>query len=103
MSALENVRLEDLEEEQQDVAGLIGLDNYKKLMAEYGGVSIYIPKADRLERQERNDRIKAEFDGYNFRELAVKYGLTEVSIRSIVSEEVRKTRARPMDGQLSFQ
>lgn len=103
MSALENVRLEDLEEEQQDVAGLIGLDNYKKLMAEYGGVSIYIPKADRLERLERNDRIKAEFDGYNFRELAVKYGLTEVSIRSIVSEEVRKTRARPMDGQLSFQ
>lgn len=103
MSALENVRLEDLEEEQRDVAGLIGLDNYKKLMAEYGGVSIYIPKADRLERLERNDRIKAEFDGYNFRELAVKYGLTEVSIRSIVSEEVRKTRARPMNGQLSFQ
>ncbi len=103
MSALENVRLEDLEEEQRDVAGLIGLDNYKKLMAEYGGVSIYIPKVDRLERLERNDRIKAEFDGYNFRELAVKYGLTEVSIRSIVSEEVRKTRARPMDGQLSFQ
>ena len=102
MSALEKVRLEDLDQEQQEVAELIGLENYKKLMAEYGGVSIYIPKADRLERMERNDKIRAEFTGYNFRDLAVKYGLTEVSIRSIVSDKMREVRARPMDGQLSL-
>lgn len=102
MSALERVRLEDLDQEQQEVAELIGLDSYKKLMAEYGGMSIYIPKADRLERMERNDKIRSEFDGYNFRELAMKYGLTEVSIRSIVSDKVRELRARPMDGQLTL-
>lgn len=102
MSALEKVRLEDLDQEQQEVAELIGLDSYKKLMAEYGGMSIYIPKADRLERMERNDKIRSEFDGYNFRELAMKYGLTEVSIRSIVSDKVRELRARPMDGQLTL-
>ncbi len=102
MSVLEKVRLEDLDQEQQEVAELIGLDSYKKLMAEYGGMSIYIPKADRLERMERNDKIRSEFDGYNFRELAMKYGLTEVSIRSIVSDRVRELRARPMDGQLTL-
>ncbi len=102
MSALEKVRLEDLDQEQKEVAELIGLDSYKKLMAEYGGMSIYIPKADRLERMERNDKIRSEFDGYNFRELAMKYGLTEVSIRSIVSDKVRELRARPMDGQLTL-
>lgn len=102
MSALEKVRLEDLNQEQQEVAELIGLDSYKKLMAEYGGMSIYIPKDDRLERMERNDKIRSEFDGYNFRELAMKYGLTEVSIRSIVSDKVRELRARPMDGQLTL-
>lgn len=102
MSALEKVRLEDLDQEQQEVAELIGLDSYKKLMAEYGGMSIYIPKADRLERMERNDKIRSEFDGYNFRELAMKYGLTEVSIRSIVSDKMRELRARPMDGQLTL-
>ncbi len=102
MSALEKVRLEDLDQEQQEVAELIGLDSYKKLMAEYGGMSIYIPKADRLERMERNDKIRSEFDGYNFRELAIKYGLTEVSIRNIVSDKVRELRARPMDGQLTL-
>ena len=102
MSALENIHLEDLDQEQQEVAVLIGLENYKKLMAEYGGVSIYIPKADRLERMERNDKIRDEFTGYNFRELAVKYGLTEVSIRSIVADKVRQLRARPLDGQMSL-
>ncbi len=102
MSVLEKVQLEDLDPEQQEVAELIGLDSYKKLMAEYGGMSIYIPKADRLARMERNDKIRSEFDGYNFRELAMKYGLTEVSIRSIVSDQVRELRARPMDGQLAL-
>ena len=100
MSALEKVRLEDLDQEQQEVAELIGLENYKKLMAEYGGVSIYIPKADRLERLERNDKIRAEFTGYNFRDLAVKYGLTEVSIRSIVADKVKQIRSSPLDGQM---
>lgn len=102
MSAVNNLRLEDLDEERQQVAELIGLDNFKKLMEIYGGVYLYIPKADKLERMERNERIRAEFNGYNFRELAQKYDLTEVSIRSIVSDKVREIRSQPMDGQLSL-
>ena len=57
---------------------------------------------DKIERMEMNEQIKAEFDGYNFRELAQKFSLTEVSIRSIVSDKMREVRARPMDGQLSL-
>ena len=64
MSALDRVQMSDLDEEQQQVAELIGLDNYK--------------------------------------ELAGRYGLTEVRIRSIVSDKMREFRARPMDGQQSL-
>lgn len=102
MSAQEEIRLEDLSEGQQEVAALIGPENFRKLMEVYGGAYLYIPKIDRLERMERNERIRAEFDGYNFRELARKYDLTEITIRSIVSDKVRELRARPMDGQLSL-
>lgn len=102
MSAQEGIQLEGLSEGQQEVAELIGLDNFRKLMEVYGGVYIYIPKTDKLDRMERNERIRADFDGYNFRELAKKYDLTEVSIRNIVSDKVRELRARPMDGQLSL-
>ena len=102
MNALENLQLEDLDQEQQEVAEVIGLENYKQLIARYGGTSIYIPKADRKERMKRNEQIRITFDGYNFRELAQKFGLTEVTIRSIVSDKVKEIRAQPMDGQLSL-
>ena len=102
MSAQEEIRLEDLSEGQQEVAALIGPENFRKLMEVYGGAYLYIPKTDRLERMGRNESIRAEFDGYNFRELARKYDLTEITIRSIVSDKVRELRARPMDGQLSL-
>ena len=102
MSAQEEIRLEDLSEGQQEVAALIGPENFRKLMEVCGGAYLSIPKTDRLERMERNERIRAEFDGYNFRELARKYDLTEITIRSIVSDKVRELRARPMDGQLSL-
>ena len=40
MSALEKLQLEDLDQEQQEVAEVIGLENDKQLMARYGGTSI---------------------------------------------------------------
>jgi len=102
MSALDRVQMSDLDEEQQQVAELIGLDNYKRLGSVFGGLSIYIPKADAWERMARDEQIREEFDGYNFKELAGRYGLTEVRIRSIVSDKMREFRARPMDGQQSL-
>lgn len=102
MSEEDGLLLEELDEEKQEVARLIGLENYRKLMEAYGGVYLYIPKTDRMKRTERNEKIRGEFNGYNYRELAQKYELTEVTIRSIVSDKVREIRARPMDGQLSL-
>ena len=102
MSAPETNWLQDLSHDQRKIADLIGEESFIKLMEEYGGTYFYIPKMDKIERMERNEQIKAEFDGYNFRELAQKFSLTEVSIRSIVSDKVREVRARPMEGQLSL-
>ena len=102
MSALDRVQMSDLDEEQQQVAELIGLDNYKRLVSVFGGLSIYIPKADAWERMARDEQIREEFDGYNFKELAGRYGLTEVRIRSIVSDTMREVRTRPMEGQQSL-
>jgi len=102
MRLTDNIVMTDLDEEQRQLAELIGLDNYVKLVEVYGGISIYIPKADKLERAERDKNIREEFDGWNYRELAVKYNLTEVRVRSIVSDITREVRARPMDNQLSF-
>ncbi len=58
-----------------------------RLTESFGGTYLYVPKKDAVLRKLRNMKIRAEFDGYNYRGLARKYHLTEISIRNIVREK----------------
>ena len=100
---LERVQLENLDEEQKILAELIGLDGFKNLVRAFNGTSIYVPKIESLEKAVRDELIKEEFDGGNYRELALKYGLTETWIRNIVLDKAREIKARPIDGQMSME
>lgn len=102
MDLLDEVGIEDLDEEQKKIASLIGMEGFRKLVRAFNGTSIYIPKIESLEKTVRDGRIKEEFDGGNYRELALKYGLTETWIRNIVVEKAREIRAKPIDGQISI-
>lgn len=82
---MQRLRYEDLNQEQQGFADLVGLDIFKELVRKCGGTYMYIPKEDNITRPARNAMIKAEFTGSNIRELAKKYQLSEVQIRSIVA------------------
>lgn len=99
---VEKIKLDDLEDEQRQLAELIGLANFKLLLRSYAGVSIYIPKPDSFMVVERNESIRNEFNGYNFKELARKYNLTEVWVRSIVSDKAKELKSRPAEGQMSL-
>ncbi len=102
MDLLDKVRMEDLDEEQQNLAGLIGMEGFRALVRSYNGTPIYIPKIESLEKPVRDKLIREEFDGRNYRELALKYGLTETWIRNIVLDKARELKAKPIDGQISF-
>ena len=49
-----------------------------------GGVRLTFPDLQELYRQERNRRIRAEFNGVNYEELAIKYRLRIRHIRRII-------------------
>lgn len=100
---LDMVQMENLDEEQKVLAELIGLEGFKNLVRTFSGTSIYVPKIESLEKAVRDELIKEEFDGDNYRELALKYGLTETWIRNIVSDKAKEIKARPLDGQMSIQ
>ena len=102
MDLLDKVQLDNLEEEQKALAELIGMDAFRSLVRAFNGTSIYIPKIESLEKTVRDQLIKEEFDGGNYRELALKYGLTETWIRNIVLEKAREIKARPIDGQMTM-
>lgn len=102
MDLLDQVQIENLDEEQKALAELIGLEGFRNLVRAYNGTSIYVPKIESIEKIVRDECIKEEFDGGNYRELALKYGLTETWIRNIVLEKAKEIKARPLDGQMSI-
>jgi Mor family transcriptional regulator len=57
-----------------------------KLAAKFQGTGMYFPKLDSLIQEARNKRIRAEFNGGNHKELAIKYNITEVWVRNILAQ-----------------
>lgn len=93
---------EKLAPEQQTIWDCIGAEAYLKLVERFGGFALYIAKIDTIERLSRDEKIRNEFNGVNFRYLAAKYNLSERTIRMIVSDIYEEARNAPMEGQISF-
>ncbi len=65
----------------KQIAESIGVVNLCKLAELLGGSTFYVPKVESLIRPVRNSHIKAEFNGYNHVELALKYNVSERLVR----------------------
>ena len=56
-----------------------------KVMVEtVGGLRLTFPDSQDLYRAERNRRIRNEFTGFNYEELAIKYRLKRLQVRRII-------------------
>lgn len=98
-----DLKIEELREEQQQIAEVIGVEAYLMLTKRFGGTSIYIAKAEEiLQRKSRDEKIRNEFNGSNYSQLATKYGLTEVWIRTIVYDKAEEIKKKPIQGQMSL-
>lgn len=102
MSLLDEITLDDLDEKQRELAECIGLDAYKKLVSTYAGEPIAVRMPEGITRNIRNKKIRAEFTGYNVRELSKKYRLHENTIRDIVSDIKKEKQFEPIEGQINF-
>lgn len=65
------------------VAAEIGIENFCKMLEIVGGSTTYIPQLDGILRPIRDRHIKAEFNGWNYLELAKKYNITDRLVRTI--------------------
>jgi Mor family transcriptional regulator len=73
---------------------LVGIEATRKILIEYGGRSIYIPKVDIFLGRQRNWRIVDEYEKglYTQRELAEKWSLSQSQIQRIISETKEKRK-----------
>lgn len=89
------VTLDDIAERYRPIVGIIGVKNFVELAIYACGDELYFPKPESIVAPARNRRVKAEWNGYNLKELAEKYNLTTVQIRNILKDE-------PLVGQMSI-
>ncbi len=94
---LEQLQLEHLADEPRRVAEAIGIEAYRKLVEMFAGCTMYIPTVDKLTIKVRDSLIKEEYTGYNHRELAIRYGISEQWVRQIVGPSIP-----PVVGQISL-
>ena len=93
---------EQLREDQRELADVIGLEAYKKLIRHYGGNQLYIQQVDSVLKDLRDKELNEKFDGSNYKELSREYGISEMTIREIVKEKRQQLRGKALEGQLSF-
>ncbi len=87
MKDLENdIQLEDLPPELREMADIIGFDDVLALVRNYGGAAVYINEWETVARGARNRRIKKDFNGGNYKDLAREHNLTVSAIRQILDE-----------------
>ena len=87
---LTHARIEDFPQSMQQIINLIGLENLYKLSKYYAnGSEIYIPVPERLLQNVRNKMIQENYNGYNERELAIRYGITVKQIKNILKAKYK--------------
>lgn len=84
-----NINLCDLRGEQRELARVIGVESYLKLVEIYGGTTIYIAKSDKVINAKRDREIFNKYNGFNASQLAKEYGLSDRTVREIISKGLR--------------
>ncbi|GAA0103184.1 hypothetical protein UT300012_39000 [Paraclostridium bifermentans] len=79
-----DLKMSDLPPQFENIAMEIGIDRVKALFKEFGGTSVYFPTEKMIYKEARDREIIEEFNGFNVKELASKYRMSESYVRSII-------------------
>lgn len=78
-----------------DLRHIIGVTNTIALIEKCGGASIYIPQMKTVLKDERDKAIYAAFnEGMSFKQIALKFEISELTARDIVQKERRNKNGR---------
>lgn len=98
----EDIDINDLNEQHQELAEIIGIDNLLELASHFGGTQIYIPQMDKLLKNVKYKAIIEEFDGFNIRQLSKKYNVSESTIYRLVRDQIVPVAVKQIEGQMNI-
>lgn len=79
-----DLKISDLPPQFESIAMKVGMDITKMLFKEFGGTSVYFPTEKMIYKEARDREIIKEFNGFNVKELASKYRMSESYVRAII-------------------
>ncbi|MBS6509298.1 MAG: transcriptional regulator [Paraclostridium bifermentans] len=79
-----DLKISDLPPQFESIAMKVGIDITKMLFKEFGGTSVYFPTEKMIYKDARDREIIEKFNGFNVKELASNYNMSESYIRSII-------------------
>ncbi|GIM33914.1 Mor transcription activator family protein [Paraclostridium bifermentans] len=79
-----NLKMSDLPPQFENIAIRVGIDITKVLFEEFGGTSVYFPTEKMIYKEARDREIIKEFNGFNVKEIASKYRMSESYVRAII-------------------
>ncbi|MGL5750477.1 MAG: Mor transcription activator family protein [Paraclostridium sp.] len=82
---IEHLSKEDLPISLKDLADIIGIEAFIKIIRYYGGSAIYIPNENSILKPIRNRLIKEYFNGTNYKELSKEFKISEMQVRNIIN------------------
>ena len=83
---LDDLHLEDLQPDAMELAEVVGMDAFKAIVCYCGGSNLYVPSLSTILIKSRNRKIIQEYNGFNQKQLARIYGMSQRHIKNIVNE-----------------
>ena len=83
---IDKLTIDDVPENLKSVAYAIGIDAFRSLIKCAGGTSVYLPSERCITKPVRDRVIRESFCG-DYREMAIRFGISEVRVRKIVGEK----------------
>lgn len=83
---INKLTIDDVPENLKSVAYAIGIDAFKSLIRCAGGTSVYLPSERCITKPVRDRVIRESFCG-DYKEMARRFGISEVRVRRIVGEK----------------
>lgn len=81
------LKISDLPPQFENIAIRVGIDITKVLFEEFGGTSVYFPTEKMIYKEARDREILSKFNGFNIKELASNYNMSESYIRAIIRQK----------------
>lgn len=89
---ISNIKCEYLNGAYSELANLLGIEAVLKIHSAYRGQQITFP-VQLFSKEFLKKQIVDEYNGYNIKQLATKYGYSEKWVRQILKEHIDKQKS----------